>query len=196
MTEIILYKTEDGNEFYNKMHAQEYEDEMLHLKYIENTYLGDKLKYPGIGEGPCLETRQHTQSQLKQVFMECLVILNNHDIQYSEKYDDEQFNRILSSMRELQNAKENDNIQVIWDRLIWCLKRLAYCYYFPNERHFNNRGECNLIHQIIRRLSNSSYITGVEYPDDATYSWKNRENEWQDYVEREKKYQAEGGGYR
>jgi len=197
--EQTIYVTEDLNRFDNYNNAKNHEEIYSRLTFDEQKWLGIPLEYPGIGGGYCLETRQHKQSDLIQVAMDMITLLNTHCIYNEEDYDmDRWFNPCLKMITKIQSSKDVIEQSKIWNQLTDFIKRYSKWYYYQDEpSSTNNRLEKCILNEIANRLNNTSWKTGIEYPESNwSRPWRLRENEWEDFVEKEKKYIADGGKYR
>lgn len=198
--EQTIYVTEDLNRFDNYNNAKNHEEIYSRLTFDEEKWLGDRLIYPGIGGGYCLETRQHKQSDLIQVAMDIITLLNTHCIMNDDNYYnmDRWFNPCLKMITEIQSSNDIIEQSKLWNQLSDYIKRFAGSYFYKNEQEATNAKLSNcIVYQIALRLDNTSWKSGIEYPEcHWTRPWRLREFEWDDFVEKEKKYIADGGKYR
>lgn len=197
ITEKTIYVTESGMRFDEQKNAKAYDDDYMLLRYMYDQCLGMPLPVPGIGEGYCLETRHHSKQSIDQIMSTVMHIIHKHVLTY-EKYNDEfknLFDKLTSGITSLSGYENEDDIRRTFNNIIRTIEILLHYYSFNDEyyqEHYNHA----LIFKTVRRLKNTSYVTGIEYPANSVHNWVFSEDKWEDFVQHEKEYIAQGGKYR
>lgn len=190
-----FYISEDGIQFETESDAIEYDRDETVISAISKMNMGEPLPKPKIGEGYCLETRQHTQGGIIQILNLILFIVKNHVATYNADCSDFQikYNNLKIALKNLSDNYTTYDFNMDFRNIIRDLERLIIFYYQFPDKYFNKYLEQTTIYKIIDRLKNTSYVSGKEYYHS---DWTYKEDKWDDFVKQEKEYLANGGKYR